>query len=467
MMRWLAPILQPSVTRRLVLAQLATLAMLWVALLGYSQWQVREDAVLHAEDQARQGAAISLSLLQILSQQPERLHEVMEGIDRFQRSLQAPTQAQAPYLFPVFYLWWDNQMVYRSPGASEPPQIQQSDRMFRIELDRKVHMVYSESSADGRGRFLVMAPWDDMALGVTMWSQAWLVLPLLVCLPLLVLPAWCSVWLALRPWRRVSQEIEARGPENLSPLTFFPKHRELRTISHAVDRLLAGLRAARVRERSFIADAAHELRTPIAAIQVHTEALLTNVREQRDAELLAGLYASNTRAARLVEQLLALSRTESAQALQQKVPVDLEALVQDSLAQLAPLAYKRSVELDFESDGTSVMNGDAGSLRSLFDNVIGNAVKYSPAGTAVRVRLRGDAQSIRLTVIDEGIGIPHDLRERVFDRFFRVPDQKQVGSGLGLAIAKAAADRHDAQLELADGPDAKGLVVIFTVKRAR
>ena len=469
MRRWLTAVLHPSVTRRLVLAQLATVALLWLTLLGYVNWQARTDAMAASEDLARQGAALVLPLVRALADQPERVEETMRGIDGFQRSLQAPTSKQAAYQFPMLYAWWDGRPVYRSADAPEPGPLPPDGRMVRIERDGKGQVAYSEQSAAGRARFLVIAPWDDLALGITLWSRGLLVVPLLISLPLLVLPAWLSVRLALRPWRRASREIEARGPDDLQPLVFAPRHRELSPLTRAVDQLLARLRAARQRERSFIADAAHELRTPIAAIQVHADALLSHPREGRDAELLAGLRASSLRAARLVEQLLALTRSEAVAARSAK-PVDLEALVQDSLAQQAPLAGTREVELDFETvvdaDTDAVVQGDADSLRSLLDNVIGNAVKYSPAGGAVRVRLRSGADAVRITVTDEGPGIAPELRQRVFDRFFRAPDQPLPGSGLGLAIAKAAADRHGAALELGDGPDARGLAVCLTLPRS-
>lgn len=471
MRRWLAPLLQPTVTRRLVLAQLATMALLWLALLGFANWQSRTDALVASEDLARQGAALVLPLVRALADQPERLQETLRGIDGFQRSLQAPTPTQSAFQFPLLYAWWDGQPVYRSADAPEPGPLPPDRRLVPIERNGKGLVGYTEASADGRARFLVIAPWGDLALGVTMWSRGLLVLPLLISLPLLLLPAWLSVRLALRPWRRLSREIQDRGPDDLQPLAFVPRHRELSPLTRAINQLLDRLRAARQRERSFIADAAHELRTPIAAIQVHADALLQHPREgrdKRDHELLAGLRASSLRAARLVEQLLALTRSEAA-AARTAAPLDLEALVQDSLAQLAPLAGTREVELDFETivdaDTDAVVPGDADSLRSLLDNVIGNAVKYSPAGGAVRVRLRSSTDAVRITVTDEGPGIAPELRQRVFDRFFRAPDQPLPGSGLGLAIAKSAADRHGATLQLGDGPDARGLVVSLTLPR--
>jgi two-component system sensor histidine kinase QseC len=265
----------------------------------------------------------------------------------------------------------------------------------------------------------------------------------------------------------VSGEIESRGPDDLSPLGFVPRHRELSPLTNAVNRLLDRLRSARLRERSFVADAAHELRTPIAAMRVHVEALLEHAVPERDRELLQGLLASNSRAGRLVEQLLSLTRSEAAADARATTAVDFEALVQDSLAQLAPLAQAAKVELELESEQTGgprgAVRGHAESLRSLIDNIVGNAIKYSPASGTVRVRLLCSTRETRLSVTDEGPGIPAELRQRVFDRFYRVVDQSQSGSGLGLAIAKAVADSHGGTLSLSGGADGRGLRVVLTL----
>jgi signal transduction histidine kinase len=123
------------------------------------------------------------------------------------------------------------------------------------------------------------------------------------------------------------------------------------------------------------------------------------------------------------------------------------------------VARAKSIELDLESQPGSRVQGDEESLRMLVDNLVGNAIKYSPAGSTVRVRVQRDDDAVQFVVTDEGPGIPPELRARVFDRFYRAPDQDQPGSGLGLAIAKSVADRHGASLDLCDGPDAKGLMV--------
>ncbi|NJN00257.1 MAG: hypothetical protein HC793_00825 [Aquincola sp.] len=176
-----------------------------------------------------------------------------------------------------------------------------------------------------------MAPASPQAAGLTPWSRGWLLLPLLVSLPLLVIPAWLSVRFALRPLARLSSEIATRGADDLSALQAAPKHSELTPLAGAVDQLFERLQQARLRERSFIADAAHELRTPIAAMQVHAEILQQRQLSAQDREPLAGLLKSNARAGHLVSQLLALTRSDATPARRWSVGVDIEALVQESL----------------------------------------------------------------------------------------------------------------------------------------
>jgi two-component system sensor histidine kinase QseC len=416
---------------------------------------------------ARQGAAVVLPLVQALADQPRQLQDAIERIDNFQRSFQAPSSEQRDFVLPRLYAWWDGRQIYRSKDAAPEIAVSVPGRLQAVTLAGRTWLQYVEDSADKRARFAVLLPAGAALFGINLWSRSLLVLPLIISLPLLVLPAWLSVRLALRPWRRVSGEIESRGPDDLSPLGFVPRHRELRPLTKAVNRLLDRLRSARLRERSFVADAAHELRTPIAAMRVHVEALLAHAVPERDRELLQGLLASNSRAGRLVEQLLSLTRSEAAADARATTAVDFEALVQDSLAQLAPLAQAAKVELELESEQTGgtrgAVQGHAESLRSLIDNIVGNAIKYSPATGTVRVRLFCDARETRLSVTDEGPGIPAELRQRVFDRFYRVADQSQSGSGLGLAIAKAVTDSHGGTLSLSDGADGRGLRVVLTL----
>lgn len=454
--RWL----QPSLVRRLVLAQIATAALLWLALALYVAREVSIESSEGDLAQMRQGAAMILPLAQALHGQPELLRQTAQRIDAYQRANITPHEGQTVLQLPRIYLWRDGQLLYRSADAQSELPIQRTGALFEVPVDGLAWRAYAEDSADGRIRFAAMAPASAEAAGLTPWSRGWLVLPLLVSLPLLVIPAWLSVRFALRPWARLSGEIATRSAEDLSPLRFTSRLRELNPLSRAVDELLARLRLARDRERSFIADAAHELRTPIAAMQVNAEALQERQLSGEDRELLDGLLRSNARAGRLVAQLLALTRSDVSPSPQSMASVDFEALVQDSLAQASPMAQARHVDLDLESQEGALVWGDEESLRMLVDNLIGNAIKYSPVGGTVRVRVHRELDTLQLLVVDKGPGIAPELRTRVFDRFYRIPGQDQPGSGLGLSIAKSVADRHGACIELCDGPDAEGLMVL-------
>jgi len=202
------------------------------------------------------------------------------------------------------------------------------------------------------------------------------------------------------------------------------------------------------RERSLIADAAHELRTPLAAMRVNVEALKEQSTDERQRELMGNLLRSNDRAARLVGQLLQLMRSDAVSDSALPIMLSLDGLVQDRLAMIESLASARGIELELECEDRVPVLGERESLVSMIDNLINNAIKYSPPGGTVAVHVSRDGTHAVLTVADQGPGVPAALRERVFDRFFRNPDQSQSGSGLGLAIVKSVVDRHGGEVRL-------------------
>ncbi|MBJ4539486.1 sensor histidine kinase, partial [Salmonella enterica subsp. enterica serovar Mbandaka] len=212
------------------------------------------------------------------------------------------------------------------------------------------------------------------------------IMPLLVCIPFLLFPAWLSIRIAMRPWNRVVNEIAARAPEDLSPLNAVPTHRELSQMVNAINQFLARVRESTERERVFIADAAHELRTPLAAMRINVEALQAYVSSDNQQALLAGIIRSNSRAARLVNQLLLMMHSEASVDTAME-PVPLTALIQERMAVLAPLAAERNIELEFYALEENWVSGVRERLMSLIDNVIEKAIKYSPEGGRVEVDL--------------------------------------------------------------------------------
>lgn len=291
-------------------------------------------------------------------------------------------------------------------------------------------------------------------------------LPLLIALPVLAALVWWIVTWSLRDLRRVSAEIGERAPERMSPLRLERVPAEIERLVVAINSLLARLDSALARERRFVAEAAHELRTPIAALKVHAD----NLRSARDAEeseeSRLRLDGGIERIERLVSQLLTLNRLEPEAALSTTVPIELDYIVRQQTEALRALADVRRIGLEVRTAAVRVM-GDAPALESLTRNVIDNALRYTPEGGRVRVALeiepgrlepdRLQAAWAILCVEDSGPGVPPEARERIFERFHREPGSRVEGSGLGLAIVREALALHRGTIKLDASPDLGGL----------
>jgi signal transduction histidine kinase len=444
-----------SLVSRLVMAQMATALLLWLAAFA---WLVNDTArydELFEPPLMGRRADMILATVDALADRPEQLAATLARIDTFQRH--EHNQEDDPALRLAMNVWRGDQLLYATPGEPGVVRTTLQRQLERLQIDGKSWRSYTQSSQVSDARVTLLLSGHEMGIIFALGSRGILILPLLISLPFLIFPAWLSVRIALRPWRKFSAEIEARQPNDLAPLKFGAHYRELRPLSQAVNSLLERVRNSLARERSFIADAAHELRTPLAAMRVNAEALQAHQGDPRDHQLLDGLLRSNQRANRLVAQLLGLMRSDAEASRSALQPLALDALTQDRLAALAPLAHARGVELELHADGDCRVEGDSEGLVSLLDNLIENAIKYSPSGAPVAVHVRREGQDVALHVTDAGPGIPEPLRGRVFDRFFRAPDQVQPGSGLGLAIVKAVADRHAARIELHAGEGGRGL----------
>jgi len=225
--------------------------------------------------------------------------------------------------------------------------------------------------------------------------------------------------------------------------------------------LLVRLQASVERERAFIADAAHELRTPLTALHLQVQTLREAAPGPERDEAVQRLQAGVERATRLVEQLLALAREERGGA-RQREPVEICSLVRDVVEDLLPLADARDVDLGVTRADPVVVDGNRDALRVLVRNVLDNAIRYSPPGGQVDVSVELDARAgprALLVVTDQGPGIAPAERERVFDRFYRVPGTAAGGSGIGLALVRSIARHHGGDVRLDDATSGTGLRV--------
>jgi two-component system, OmpR family, sensor kinase len=300
---------------------------------------------------------------------------------------------------------------------------------------------------------------NRLAAGVA-WRTLW---PLVLLLPLLGVAVWVIVGRGLAPLQRVTRALDTRHPEALDPLPDNRLPAEVRPVVDALNGLLERLATALDTQKAFVADAAHELRTPLAAVQIQSQLVARAKDDVSRKEALADLQAGITRATRLAEQLLALARSEP-DGKSATTPVDLHALLDDCVGAYVLLAQQRGVDLGIEANEAATINGDANALRVMFSNLIDNATKYTPRGGRVDVSLQLDQGQPLVRIADSGQGIPADERERVFDRFYRVgfgasrARTDVAGSGLGLAIVRRIALQHDATVTLSES-ETGGLLV--------
>jgi two-component system, OmpR family, sensor kinase len=285
--------------------------------------------------------------------------------------------------------------------------------------------------------------------------------PFALLLPVLLLVIWLAVGHALEPLRRLTALVKVRRVDALDALPDARLPDEVRPLVLALNDLLARLAAALERERAFMADAAHELRTPLTALHLQMGMLARASGESERAAAMSTLSAGVQRAIRLVEQMLALARQEP-RVDSPRVPVRLDDLAREIVAELVPLADARHIDLGVAAAQPVSVPGDPEALRTLLRNLVDNAVRYSPADGRVDLTVEAapaGGGGARLTVTDEGPGIPPEERSRVFNRFYRRAGTEPPGSGLGLSIVKAIAAAHGATLSLGDGLGGKGLSV--------
>jgi two-component system sensor histidine kinase TctE len=260
---------------------------------------------------------------------------------------------------------------------------------------------------------------------------------------------WFGVKRGLRPLARLSDEIKARSAGDLRPIDAAGAPLEARPLVAALNGLLSQVSAASLTQQRFLADAAHQLRTPLAGLQAHTELALAQPVPGAVRAQLEQVHRATIRTARLANQLLALARAEPG-ARSVTAKVDLKAIAGGEADDWVRQSRGQDIDLGFELEPAPV-EGDAFLLREALANLVHNALEYSPRGGRVTVRTGRRNGHAFLEVEDDGPGIPPAERERVFERFYRVPGTPGTGSGLGLAIVREIAASHAADMFVADG----------------
>lgn len=356
------------------------------------------------------------------------------------------------------------------PDLPDPPEEAKDDRvtyydgMYRNEPIRAVALRVPVRPGSGKGSIIVQVAEktslrDDFARQLMLRMMV----PQGILVVLAAMAVWLGVGLGLRALTSVRSEIENRSHVDLSPIRETNTPYEVRPLVRAMNDLLSRLSAALAAQQRFIADAAHQLRTPVAALKTQTELAVRQVHDGEAKATLQQLHAAADHAARLVNQLLTLARAEpgSHRSLMRE-RIKLANLARETAGEWVPRALNRSIDLGF--DDTSVdaeISADPFLIRELMNNLIDNALNYTPAEGRVTVRVLQNAGSVILEVEDEGCGIPEEERERVFERFYRSAGGSPEGCGLGLAIVREIAQGHGATVAIHSGANSRGTRIII------
>jgi two-component system OmpR family sensor kinase len=423
-----------SIRHRLLVWLLSTVLVAGLAASGVVFFKAREEANDLFDYQLRQMALT----LRDRAYVPSQLAEVLQG----EEALDFVIQVWAP----------DGTQLYNShprlrvPGAVQIgfSDVQGSTGQWRVfAIQQRGLTIQVAQPTSTRSELAFAAAWRTL-------------IPFLVALPVMGLLIWRLVGRELRFLESAAQDLARRTPESLEPIAGEEVPEEIQPLVAALNGLLGRLSSALAQQRHFIADAAHELRTPLTALRLQLQ-LAERAQEPAEREkAYAMLRDGIARATRMVEQLLALARQDPDAPVENTVPVDLAQLAASVAHAQEPAAAAKGLTLAPEVPGPIVVSGDAAALRAMLDNLVDNAIRYTPAGQVV-VRARREAGEAILEVEDTGPGIPEAERVRVFDRFYRGEAAGAGGSGLGLAIVRRIAERHHGLAELLDATSGHGL----------
>jgi two-component system sensor histidine kinase QseC len=437
-----------SLKQRLLALALATVVAVWIGSAAFTYFDAREefDEVLDAhlaQVAALLAAQASHELDEIDTEHTPQLHK---------------------YARRVAFQIWEKGDQLRLHSANAPQQhLADKERGF------------SDSAIDGH-RWRVFSAWDDsgayliqvaeradvrdkMARGIA----GNLLRPLLFSLPLLALLLWVAVTRGLRPLGRLAREVEQRAPETLTPLDTEAAPREVLPLIERLNRLFVRIDAAIQKERRFTADAAHELRTPVAAIKAQAQVARAASDETERNHALDNAILGCDRAAHLIDQLLTLARVDTLDAGVTE-QCRLKEIAAIEIAAIAPAALDKGVRIELAEGADIPIRGNPGWLRILLRNLIDNAVRHTPPGTTVQVSITNEQGIARLSVSDDGPGIPEQEMAKVSERFYRPVGTPGDGSGLGLSIVKRIAEAHNASLQFMPADNGPGLRVVVAFR---
>ncbi|WP_078118432.1 ATP-binding protein [Thiosocius teredinicola] len=478
-----------SLKRRLLVMLISGILLVWLAVLVLvyraAQHEVEEvfDAdmarsarilqslliheVEEEQEMAEKVREVTAELNAIKGQSMPRLAAILqeymeeEGRERLElvtAAQNAGQRYQAGLAFVARY--GDGTVLVRDSTAPDMPQL--DDGFANVELGDAAWRVFTLTQKE-TGFVVQVGEKQAFRAELVGYITSNTLMPALIALPILALLISWIVGRALKPLESVARDVARRAPDALDPIEARNAPQEVHTLVQALNDLFARVASTLRRERQFTADAAHELRTPLAALKTHLQVARKRSRETSTRQSLDQALQGVDRATHSVEQLLLLARADSQQAKALvDAKVDLGALVSDAVSVMSQQAVERDIDLGVDGSGSVNVVGDATALQVMLRNLVDNAVRYTPRGGTVTVSAGSNAGKAWLQVADDGPGVAAEERGKIFDRFHRGEAEQAndtTGSGLGLSIVQRIAQLHGATIELGEGLHGRGLAV--------
>lgn len=437
-----------SIRHRLLMGLTVATVTLWLLVIGATYLGANREVDALFDTQLEQSARVATRTLFGLPV-PDEGDEIREPGDQYKKNL-------------AIQVWdEDDALIVHSRNAPREPLNEIESGFADSEVGGERWRTYALH--DGASGLTIRAgepyrPRDYLTRHVALQT----IYPVLIGLPLVILVIWFIVGRGFGPLKRLTAEVHRRDPDNLDRIDAPYAPAEVRPLVEELNALLAQLKHRIENERHFVADAAHELRTPLAGLKAQAEAACGARNDCERNHALNQIQTGVDHAAHLVAQLLTLSRLEESGDLPRNV-LDIASSIRSVLMDALATADRHGVELCFECNvapGFS-MHGNVDAIRVLIRNLVDNAIKFSPAGAIVVISLSSEDGRPTLAVLDQGPGIPTAEREKVFDRFHRRAGSSTYGSGLGLSIVRRVVELHGAIIRL-DGGNHGGLLVEVT-----
>ncbi|PVV15471.1 MAG: hypothetical protein B6D77_01865 [gamma proteobacterium symbiont of Ctena orbiculata] len=436
-----------SLSMRLLLMLLISTLLLWGTILYFTWWRTSSEInqVYNAE------LALVGQLLAVATE-----HESEEfDLDEYQTDLN-----ESKYTFPLLFQVWshEDRLMIRGPEAPDFPLSSSIlDGYTDSDINGQMWRVYTMNLTNHDFRVQVARSHltshqlaRDFVVDV--------IRPLLIALPLSGI-LWLIVHQGLQPLREVTRLIRERDYAHLNPIQ--PSHvpKEFAGVVDELNRLLARLKQSIDRNSRFTADVAHELRTPIAGMLVQLQSGTNGSEEEKGSSGFSQVKKGLNRLNHVINQLLVLASIEPEKIRHGFNELDLEALAQETLADISPQALSKDIEMALECSESVTMQGNRELIGILLNNLVSNAIKFTPNKSSVTIKIDRVGDGVLLIVEDQGQGIPDDKKKWVFERLNRLPGETEAGAGLGLSIVKEICEIHQGSITLSNPEQGSGLIV--------